>query len=40
MALFKIAKGPESGLEQKEIHEGYCYVAHDNKNHYYFYVDV
>ena len=29
MALFKIAKGPESGLENKEIHEGYCYVAHN-----------
>ena len=41
MALFKITKGPESGLENKEIHEGYCYVAHDNdQNHYYFYVDV
>lgn len=51
MALFKIAKGPESGLANKEIHEGYCYVAHNivpstenTENpqplHYFFYVDV
>ena len=36
MALFKIAKGPESNLENKEIHEP---IAEPNSR-FYFYVDI